>query len=88
MGSIIGHRIDYNGVGALKGQWHIQSKNEPKYPPPPSLSTLEWLKNQNQCKRGRILETEKFRGLGKIYLSNFQDFIWRSSAHIFILFGG
>ena len=23
MGSIIGHRIDYNRVGALRGQWHI-----------------------------------------------------------------
>ena len=30
MGSIIGHRIDYNGVGALRGQWHIPSKNLPK----------------------------------------------------------
>ena len=29
MGSaiIIGHRIDYNGAGALEGQWHIPSKN-------------------------------------------------------------
>ena len=27
MGSIIGHRIDYNGVGVLRGQWHIPSKN-------------------------------------------------------------
>ena len=27
MGSIIGHRIDYNGVGVLKGQRHITSKN-------------------------------------------------------------
>ena len=33
MGSIIGHRIDYNGVGALRGQRHIPSKNWPKYPP-------------------------------------------------------
>ena len=30
MGSIIGHRIDYNAVG------NIHSKNVPKYPPPPS----------------------------------------------------
>ena len=30
MGSIIGQRIDYNGVGALRGQWHIPSKNLPK----------------------------------------------------------
>ena len=27
MGSIIGDRIDYNGVGALRGQLHIPSKN-------------------------------------------------------------
>ena len=27
MGSIIGHRIDYNGVGALRGQRHIAIKN-------------------------------------------------------------
>ena len=33
MGSIIGHRIDYNGVGALRGQRHIASKNYPKYHP-------------------------------------------------------
>ena len=38
MGSIIiGHRIDYNGVGAPRGQWHIPSKNLPKYFPPPEL---------------------------------------------------
>ena len=30
MGSIIGHRIDYNGVGVLRGQRHIPSKNWPK----------------------------------------------------------
>ena len=34
MGSIIGHRIDYNGEGALRGQRHIPSQNYPKYPPP------------------------------------------------------
>ena len=33
MGSIIGHKIDYNEVGVLRGQWHIPSKNLPKYPP-------------------------------------------------------
>ena len=27
MGFIIGHKIDYNGVGALRGQRHIPSKN-------------------------------------------------------------
>ena len=27
MGSIIGHRIDYKGVGALRGQRHIPRKN-------------------------------------------------------------
>ena len=33
-GSIIGHKIDYDGVGVLRGQWHIPSKNLPKYPSP------------------------------------------------------
>ena len=33
MGSIIGHKIDYNGVRVLRGQRHISSKNWPKYPP-------------------------------------------------------
>ena len=32
MGSIIGHRIDYNGVGALRGQWHIPSKKLTQVP--------------------------------------------------------
>ena len=27
MGSAIGHRIDYNGVGVLRGQRHIACKN-------------------------------------------------------------
>ena len=36
MGSI---RIDYNGVGALRRQWHIPSLNLPKYPPHPGLIT-------------------------------------------------
>ena len=34
MGSIIGHRIDYNGVRALRGQQHIPRKKLPKYPLP------------------------------------------------------
>ena len=37
MGCIIGHRIDYNGVGALRGQRHIPSKSQPETPPPPPL---------------------------------------------------
>ena len=32
MRSLIGHRIDYKGVGVLRGQRHIPSKNRPKYP--------------------------------------------------------
>ena len=36
MGSIIGHRIDYNGVGALRGPRHISRQNNPNtHPPPP-----------------------------------------------------
>ena len=34
MGSIIGQTvIDYNGVGAQRGQRHMPSKNVAKYPP-------------------------------------------------------
>ena len=39
MGSITGHKKDYNGAGALRGQRHIPSKTEPKYPPPPPGSS-------------------------------------------------
>ena len=35
MGSIIGHRIDCNGVGALRGQRHIPTNINPSTPPPP-----------------------------------------------------
>ena len=35
MGSTIGHRIEYNRVGALRGQRHIPSQNLSKYPPTP-----------------------------------------------------
>ena len=34
MGPINGQRIDYNGLGDLRGQQHIPSKYWPKYPPP------------------------------------------------------
>ena len=34
MGSMIGHRIDHNGVGVRRGQRHIPSKTWPKYSPP------------------------------------------------------
>ena len=32
MGYIVGDRIDYNGVRALRGKLHVFSKNQPKYP--------------------------------------------------------
>ena len=35
MASITGHRIDHNGVGALRGQQQIPSKTWPKYLLPP-----------------------------------------------------
>jgi len=35
MGSIIGYRIDCNGVGAGRGQRHIPAKIESSTPPPP-----------------------------------------------------
>ena len=41
MESIIGHRIDYNGVGALRGQQHIPENIDPStsQPPPPTPQT-------------------------------------------------
>ena len=33
MESITGPKIDHNGVGALRGQWHLPSKHSLKYPP-------------------------------------------------------
>ena len=43
MGSIIGHRIDYNGLGALRGERHIPSKMFPEYPPPPRGNLTDFL---------------------------------------------
>lgn len=40
MGSIIGHRRDYNGVGALRGQQHIPENIDPSTPQPPPPSPL------------------------------------------------
>ena len=51
MGSLIGHRIDYNGVAALRGQQHILSKTltrEP-HPPPPPLGEQEPSDDLFQC---------------------------------------
>ena len=36
MESIIGHRIDYNGVGALRGQRHVHRRIYPSNTPHPS----------------------------------------------------
>ena len=35
MESILGHRIDYNGVGALRGQRHVPRKTYPNNTPRP-----------------------------------------------------
>ena len=40
MGSKIGHRIDYNGVGALRGQRHIPSKYSPPRPRSPENANV------------------------------------------------
>ena len=44
MGSTIGHRIDYNGVGALRGQRHIPAKINPSNPPGATTQNakIEW----------------------------------------------
>ena len=41
MWSITGQKIDYNGVGALRGQGHIPSKHKPKYRPPGKESPVQ-----------------------------------------------
>ena len=35
MGSIIGYRLDYNGIGALTGSGTYPPKTNPSTPPPP-----------------------------------------------------
>ena len=56
MGSIIGQKIDYNGVGALRGQRHIDPHNQQaqgpitwqtltQVPPPPRIKHLNRLCN-------------------------------------------
>lgn len=37
MGPIIDQRIDRNGVGVLRKQRHVRSKNWPSTPPPPAV---------------------------------------------------
>ena len=39
MGSKIGQKIGYDGVGALRGQRQIPSKHLPKYPPARVIGT-------------------------------------------------
>ena len=52
MGSITGHRIDYNGVGALRGQRHILSaKIYPSTSPPSPFRTWQTFLNL----QGKIL---------------------------------
>ena len=43
MGSIAGHRIDYNGVGVMRGQRHIPNQTSPKYPPPGIVTVCQFL---------------------------------------------
>ena len=60
MGSIIGQKIDKNGIGALRGQRHIPSKHLPKYPPPPhprprARAPLPWLNSDSFLPRPVIM---------------------------------
>ena len=52
MGSIIGHRRDYNGVGALRGQQHIPEnidQSTPQPPPPTLHSGKGYVHYRPQC---------------------------------------
>ena len=54
MGSMTGHRIDYNGVGVQRSQGHIPSKNWPKYPLPLGLSP-EKLEQTIKCTSNNVI---------------------------------
>ena len=41
MGSITGHQIHYNGVGVVRGQRRIPSKNDPSSPLPRDIPLLQ-----------------------------------------------
>ena len=62
MGSIIGHRIDYNGVGALRSQRHISSKKLIKYPPSPR-STHRSAGGVDKTKLGNAISPVKILSL-------------------------
>ena len=66
MGSIVGHRIDYNGVGVLRGQRHIPSKTWPKCPPGLSMHDKEVLKVFQLNSTGSWLEKRRFYTKGLI----------------------
>ena len=55
MQSIFDHRIDYNGLGVLRGQQDIPSKNYSKYPsfppPPPSAQNHHAGEKGTHCDR-------------------------------------
>ena len=58
MRSIIGHRIDYNGVGALRGPY--SARINPSTPPPPSIGRLRRgsLNNPFLATTARVLDVE------------------------------
>ena len=57
---MIGHRIDYNGVGVRRGQRDIPSKNWPKYPPPGLVSNKKLLQD---CLKAHSSKLETFRSI-------------------------
>ena len=81
MGSIFGHRIDHNGVGAVIGQQHIPRKKIPQVTPPPP-------RRGGRCSLGAVNETfiysldrifscfinDLFCTLGKLITDSINDF--------------
>ena len=71
MGSITGHKIYYNAAGALRGQRHIPSKTEPKYPPPPppppprSCVPLDFSLTFNNNNNNLFTNSDDIRGLSR-----------------------
>ena len=69
MGSIIGHKIDYDGVGVLRGQWHIPSKNYPSTLPPGKQNLKCIIRYNIECCRKYIgqIYTDSLVDDGKVF---------------------
>ena len=59
MGSIIGHRIDYNGVGVMRGQGHMLVKMNPSSSSTPTFSLKDLEKKKKKIFHFPSLDIKK-----------------------------